>query len=337
MKCENYSNLIQDFVENELDTQTADEVSMHIFSCLRCEQEFELLTEEKELYAQFLFEIEPPKNLSARFRARLENESETVTAPILPEISFGERLANLFSLKKPLPVLSALSLLLVFGGVLSVKKSLDENAQLEMTGVAKTNGETLVNTPREELATNLPRIAVPRQFEKASLPISDLTIRKNEKNRQVTGSSQEKNATPRNAVRRNEKNNKSVITKPPVLSEEEKSRFHELQAFERDAARQIEKIEMLLRSFRNARYSEETAQYDVSFEKEQARKLLGANIKLRAQADFYGDFLTGEILDKVQTYLLDIANLENNPSTEAVLDIKQRVRNQNLIASLQSF
>ena len=118
---------------------------------------------------------------------------------------------------------------------------------------------------------------------------------------------------------------------------DEQTHLKEIQDLEIAAAKQLEKVEMLLRSVRNAESTETKGDYDLSYEKQQARRLLAANLELKQKAQIYRTSLTGEMLEKVEPYLLEIANLENKPTADKVLEIKERVRNQNIIASLQGF
>ena len=338
MTCEKYLNLIQDFIENELDAQIADEVSLHIFACPHCENEFENLTREKEIYSQFLFEIEPPKNLSQRFQARLENEIEAKNILSVSPVSFGERFKNLFSWRNLLPATAAVCVLLLFGlSLFWLKNSANETAKTNDSSVGKSDQPLPLNDSKKESAKE----NSPQEFKSETAKVVTKPSKNFEKvlfeKIKTGGSKREKSGPVKVGVKTPKNLENSAAEKTPGLSEEEKLRIRELQAFETETAKQMEKIEMLLRSFRNARFSEETEQYDVSFEKQQARKLLDATEKLRAQAEFFGDFYTKDTLDKVEPFLLDIANLENNPSTEMVLDIKQRVRNENLIAGLQAF
>jgi hypothetical protein len=77
--------------------------------------------------------------------------------------------------------------------------------------------------------------------------------------------------------------------------------------------------------------------FDISYEKQRAKKLLEMNAQLKRIAENYGALYAEEILLQVEPYLLEISNLEINPSLNKVLDIKERVKSQNLIASLQAY
>ncbi|MBA2734286.1 MAG: hypothetical protein H0U54_15580, partial [Acidobacteria bacterium] len=74
---------------------------------------------------------------------------------------------------------------------------------------------------------------------------------------------------------------------------------------------------------------------DVSYEKEQSRKLLYQNIALRRDAVTRGDQPATEILNTLEPILLDIANLPNRAKARDVRSIEQDMKKKEIVATLQ--
>jgi hypothetical protein len=109
-----------------------------------------------------------------------------------------------------------------------------------------------------------------------------------------------------------------------------------LDPAQKEMARHVEQTQMLLRSFKNARASE-TGSVDVAYEKNLSRKLLAQNATLQLEAEVKGDRETKQVLDTIEPFLLDIANLRENPSRDEVRSIRERVRNNEIVAALQVY
>ncbi|HWW76980.1 MAG TPA: hypothetical protein VNZ44_16385, partial [Pyrinomonadaceae bacterium] len=106
---------------------------------------------------------------------------------------------------------------------------------------------------------------------------------------------------------------------------------------EKDVARHVEQTQMLLRSFKNVRPSEDTNTVNVAYERNLSRKLLAENATLKLDAETRGDKDTRQVLDSIEPFLLDIANLREQPSREEVRSIKERVTKNDIIAALQVY
>jgi hypothetical protein len=106
-----------------------------------------------------------------------------------------------------------------------------------------------------------------------------------------------------------------------------------------EVARHAGRAELLLRSFRNVRPAPATAaaarRLDVSFEKEQARRLLYRNIALRRAAAERGDPAASELLNTLEPILLDIANLPGRVRARDVQSIERRMEKKEIVAALQ--
>ena len=100
--------------------------------------------------------------------------------------------------------------------------------------------------------------------------------------------------------------------------------------------RHAERLERLLRSFRNARLTKGDPTLDVSEARRLSRRLLYSNIALRREAAGAGDPSVEGLLDSVEPILLDISNLPDKPSPDAVGSIKERIRRRQLVGVLQA-
>jgi hypothetical protein len=105
---------------------------------------------------------------------------------------------------------------------------------------------------------------------------------------------------------------------------------------EKEVARHVEQAQMLLRSIKNAR-SEGGDTFNVAYEKRLSRRLLSENATLQLDAETRGDKDTKQVLDRIEPYLLDIANMHDNASREEVRSMRERIDRKEIIAALQVY
>lgn len=342
MNCNQYLPLIEELADNELDEATARKVTAYLATCPECAAYYENLKHEKDAYSHYLFNAEPPADLWKNFQTKLQVEKENQSQPkAVSSIVSGWKLKFAF-FPRLVPGVAFAALLLAFGlGYVFLKSKTSEKST---DGAIAANA----NSAKDE-GKNLSRIVQSSETKSASGSVISPSV--------STPDAKQPNNSPASAVRtqvikvkapivnRAEKASKLLIKRSEnqakqsaKLSEEEKLQVLALKNLEIESATQIEKVEMLLRSFRNASNGDGGETTDISYEKQQARRLLDKNSQLRQAAEFYGAIYTGELLSRVEPVLLDIANLDlSAPSAKKVQDIKERVRNQNLIASLQTY
>ena len=334
MNCENYAHLMDDLMAGELDKQTADQVNSHIFSCNLCESGFEMLKREKEMFSQYLFDIEPPIQLPARFQAKLAAENQKLFA-VKPTSILSNWKSKLFGSLAFYPAMAGVVVIIALG----IWWNFQSKAENKDAAQNKPKNVESVNPNAKNFDEKATNISLPEK-------VKDVveSPKKNIENKFLTKSKPLYNRVKSIAVKVIQKQQpitpqqfKDHSTEVAKLTDDEKLQIRQMQTLEIETAKQMEKVEMLLRSFRNARFVEGSDQFDVSFEKQQARKLLDKNIQLRERAENFGTLFTEQMLSRVEPYLLDIANLDNNPLPGQVLEIKERVKNQSIIASLQTY
>lgn len=330
MNCEKYVNLIGDLVENKLDKRTAERVIAHLVACQSCETDFETLFSWKEMYSDFLFEIKPSADLSAKFAAKLEIESRKPTTVAEPSYGFYKRVSNSLAFLRLNAALATVSVLILaaLGFILFNFVSDSEIAENAQPSPTISENPPMISRQIKEAETK----EIAAVDSSGELGKTEIANRKKEVEKEFP-----RLIVVNQPIAKKVKSKHEISVKLIELNEEEQNQIAQIQKLEIDTAGQIEKVELLFRSFRNARSIERTGQYDVAYEKQQARKLLRNNVELKQRVVNYGTLSTEEILNKVEPYLLDIANLDSNPAVEQVLKIKDRFRNQNIITDLQGF
>jgi hypothetical protein len=104
-----------------------------------------------------------------------------------------------------------------------------------------------------------------------------------------------------------------------------------------ETARHIERAQLLLRSFRNARDAGPLPDANLSYEKQGSRELLYKNVLLRRDAEAKGNLPVEELLGSLEPFLLDIANLPEKPSSNDVRSIKERMQKKEIVSALQIY
>ncbi|HYO63330.1 MAG TPA: zf-HC2 domain-containing protein [Pyrinomonadaceae bacterium] len=369
MRCEDCLTVVEEYFDGELNEETETRVAAHLAACAECSEALDALAEEQTLYARYDREIEPSPALwqavSARIaeadEARATGETFSMLAPerlaaasVLTR--WRERVASLFALPSLNPALAggvALVAVCAFAGWLwfglprtqspelvnnqpsaaprvntAAPASPDENRMAEIPG------ETIKqrNAPAEIAAAVRPepetrvRVAAPRRVSNttanASAGVAD----------EAEGAViNHEHATP-NDVMLGEVTIASAAPRDPAAPQKFAGSFEELEV-----ARHLERAQIFLRTFSNVTGADDAAAEDIAYEKRGARELLSENIVLRRESADSGPAPTKQLLDALEPFLLDIANLEDKPSNEDLRHIKERMAKKEIIAALRVY
>lgn len=345
MICEKYFDLIEDSLEDELDAYLSERAQSHIFACQACRSRYETLRRAKEIYGQYLFDAEPPPDSWANFEARLLSAGEKVKGDSFTTANWLRHRKRMFVFRffpaSAAAAFAALFFICGLGFVWLQTGSVERDSDKFVA--EKDRGNSPAPTKSQETdqrpTTGLRAVTLAVATDDGSKN-KDLIAKS--KSLKASGDSPSgKKSFAAETVKINQKTASPTEPRKPASqrrpTEETRLQALQMQNLEIEIAGQMEKVELLLRSFRNARSNEGIEGIDVEYEKRQARKLLDKNALLKRSAESYGLAYAEELLSRVEPYLLDIANLETNPSTDKVLDIRNRVGSQNIIASLQVY
>ena len=341
MKCEECLPRIEEYVDGELDGLAVKRIAAHLSTCESCASEVAELQRDAEIYAQYRRDLDVTPAQWNIVRARIEQEKDTPLPK--PATRFGSAFGAAFGSGRRFRPAFAAALLLIIVGITA--------------GVIYFNSRhreaNLVSQPTKPNET-LPIGGVPPALASAESNQNTGSIAKDNNQGENNSSEQTPIVANNRTGTAGHKSNAIVKVSSPRLRARPRnlplngmdatepgdggSNFTPLPRsfdFDSEIARHAEKAEMLLRSFRNVRLPANARSLDVSYEKEQSRKLLYQNIALRRDAAARGDMPTAEILNKLEPLLLDIANLPGRAKSRDVRSIEQQMEKKEIVATLQ--
>jgi anti-sigma factor RsiW len=345
MGCE-FTEEVSLLVDGELPPHEAARLRAHVEACAGCRQArdaFLLLRQELRSY-----ELTPdPHAQSKALAAILSDSSDEEAAVPSAAVRVGrritpreagwlswERLAELFGIRRLRPAHVAMLALLLIATALGLRwlagsHTSDGTLQPEAPALANTNSQPI----RAESAA--------KDLEKRSNDsdaVDGPTIHQAKVRRYHHTSRQRREGlsgeVPREAARAGTNTlQPSSESAAPYTSES-------LRATAADPTlrigRHAERVERLLRSFRNSRMTDKDPTLEVADARRLSKRLLYSNIALRREAAGAGDLPVEGLLDSLEPILLDISNLPDRPSPDAVGSIKERIRRRQLVGVFQA-
>ena len=117
MRCDECLAMLDPYVEDEFDEQTAKSLAVHLAACGQCAGAHEALRREQEIYASYLLDAEPTQDLWTNLRSELEKQK--VHRGWQP-LRLQRWVANAFGGLHFTPHLAAALVLIIIGLVLGI-------------------------------------------------------------------------------------------------------------------------------------------------------------------------------------------------------------------------
>jgi hypothetical protein len=300
MKCDDCVNLLEAYVDGEVDEHESERVRTHLVTCSSCGNEFEALT--AELYARYDRELQISPAAWSGISARIAAEPLAVESRERRDVRGW--FAGLFAVPRfGLAFSGAMAVLLAVVAVGYLFLRTQPEPKLLVAGLGN------VRAGSSPIAGSFEGPAIPpREVNNADHPPIEQA----------------------GAKKANEpKNPRRIPDDPGVL-------FTDAAYSDGDTASHLDQAQKLLVSFRSLP-ADDDDDVDVSYEKTESRRLLNENVVMRRDAEATGKFPTKSVLGSLEPFLLDIANLPDKASASDVRQIKERVQRTDIVAELRSY
>jgi hypothetical protein len=345
VKCEECLPLIEEYVDGELNARMFERIEAHLLTCAECASEVAELSREQEIYALCQRDVEVTPAQWNIVRARIEQERDA--RPDQSHAPLPEWLGGLFGSGKAFRPALVVALLIVTGitaGIIYLNshgrpnglaaqpakqreiKSPDGANQALPPVNGNKNNEVIAGSDNKRKGGSI--------HQEGPLAINSAGALPQKKSAVLASLPHPENRRANEPTPDESQIEKAVAENPGnVITGIRGS--GPVGDFNFEVVRHAERAQMLLRSFRNARLPASNRALDVSYEKEQARKLLYQNIALKRDAAARGDQATAELLNTLEPILLDIAHLPDRAKAHDVRSIEQRMEKKEIVAALQ--
>ncbi len=306
MKCDDCLDLLETYVDGETTGREAESLRTHLMTCAACEEKYEALTAENEIYARYDRAIQVSPAIWNGIAAAIDAEERQTKRE--SKSNFGEWLAGVFaipSLRFAMPAV-AMVLIAVVVGVAYLRM---RPQPAPSNAIADLHAGTLPK-PNPGRSIGPPPPFVRKEDGSSAAPFVAI----NYKRPAIT------------ATRSADQSDVLPDTDSPSGDLED-----------RDTANHLEQAQNLLTSFRNIKYSDTDEEVDVSFEKSESRRLLSENVVLRREAEQAGKFPAKSMLGSLEPFLIDIANLPDKAKPADVRQITDRVQRTEIVAELRGY
>jgi len=372
MRCEDCLPLIEEYFDKETDARTSEQMSAHLSTCADCAAALDSLSFEQEIYARYDRPVEVTPSLWASVSAEIARGPQPEHTPPARQ-KFLSRLrdgvaVSLAALALRPALASTLALLVVAAAAGSlwlahVRRADTQREPSAASDLASKSPTGNVRVTPSPDATELKRDSSgPAEAASGNNPDGEkLSPPESGRDREPASASGIKTPGGRSMPvsveallayqpakqsglvefrpvdhERAETDPTATVQAASFNSGDATAGARLLDPEQKDLARHVEQAQILLRSIKNARPSDGDT-VNISYEKKLSRKLLAENATLQLDAETRGDRDTQQVLDSIEPFLLDIANMHDNASREEVRSVKERVKKTEIIAALQVY
>jgi hypothetical protein len=339
MRCEECLPLLDEYMCGELDEPLSNRLATHLAGCENCTSEQTELQREQNFYARCAVPATPALWAGVRIKIAEEEKAGGGFSLLGARLWLADAL-NAWRLS-PLRATAAVVIVIAISVALLNYIELGGDTTVDEAAVRAENE----SKEQPTLSVGMPVTSVSDKYGVGvqtggdiDVSVSSKKIEKRADKYIAVAGEKDVKPKPRKtiiAARRHVSNRASSKAEVSHVSDGTGTAL--ASGIDTETARHVERAQILLRSFKHWRFSEDEMALEIGYEKKLSRELLGKNILLRADARSRGNEEAGKLLARLEPFLLDIANLQEGLYQEQVALIRERMQQEGIISSLRLF